>query len=145
MKLIGQELSELSALELENLPYLTVLTLASANIDQSVPNFATVYTRIRSRMSLIMGQIEVEHPELFALEFGKIAETDFVYTPSSTNIDQSAPNLVKIHVIIRSRMSSIMDLIRLELFELSALELEKFAIFDFVNTPWSNSIRGCNS
>ena len=39
---------------------------------------------IRSRMSLIMGQIEPEHPELFALEFGKIAEYDFVYTLSST-------------------------------------------------------------
>ena len=35
---------------------------------------------IRSRMSPIMGQIEPEHPELFALEFGKIAEYDFVYT-----------------------------------------------------------------
>ena len=47
-----------------------------------------------------------------------------VYTLSSTNIDQSAPNLVKIYVIIRSRMSSIMDLIGSELSELSALELE---------------------
>ena len=28
-------------------------------------------------MSLIMGQIEPEHLELFALEFGKIAESDF--------------------------------------------------------------------
>ena len=28
-------------------------------------------------MSLIMGQIEPEHPELFALEFGKIAESLF--------------------------------------------------------------------
>ena len=28
-------------------------------------------------MSLIMGQIEQEHKELFALEFGKIAEYDF--------------------------------------------------------------------
>ena len=51
---------------------------------------------IRSRMSLIIGEIELEHPELFALEFGKIAECDFFYTLSSTNIDQSAPNLVKI-------------------------------------------------
>ena len=76
-------------------------------------------------MSLIMGEIEPEHPELFALEFGKIAEYDFVYTLSSTNIDQSAPNLVKMYVIMKSRMSSIMDLIRPELFELSALELEK--------------------
>ena len=32
---------------------------------------------IKSRMSLIMGQIEPEHLELFALEFGKIAESDF--------------------------------------------------------------------
>ena len=31
-------------------------------------------------MSLIVSQIEPEYPELFALEFGKIAEYDFVYT-----------------------------------------------------------------
>ena len=66
---------------------------------------------IRSLMSLIMGQIEPEHPDLFALEFGKIAEYDFVYSLSSTNIDQSAPNLVKMYEIKRSRMSSIMDII----------------------------------
>ena len=68
-------------------------------------------------MSLIMGRIEPEHPELFALEFGKIAEYDFVYTLSSTNIDQSAPNIVKMYVTIRSQMSPIMDLIRPELSE----------------------------
>ena len=56
-------------------------------------------------MSSIIGQIEPEHLELFALEFGKIAESDFVNSLSSTNIDQSAPNLVKMYVIIRSRMS----------------------------------------
>ena len=66
---------------------------------------------IKSQMSLIMGQIEPEHPELFALEFGKIDENDFVHTLSSTNIDQSAQNLVKMYVIIRSGMSLIMDLI----------------------------------
>ena len=79
---------------------------------------------MRARMSSIMGQIEPEHPELFALEFGKIAEYDFVYTLASTNIDQSVPNLVKMYMTIRSQMSSIMDLIGPELFELSALELE---------------------
>ena len=31
-------------------------------------------------MSSIMEQIKPEHPKLFTLEFGKIAETDFVYT-----------------------------------------------------------------
>ena len=55
-----------------------------------------------SRMSSIMEQIKPENPELFALEFGKIAETDFVYTLASLNINQSAPNLVKMYVTIRS-------------------------------------------
>ena len=81
---------------------------------------------MKSQMSSILGQIESEHPELFALEFWKIAESDFVYTPASTNIDQSAPNLVKMYMTIRSRISSIMDVIRPELSELSYLELENF-------------------
>ena len=66
---------------------------------------------MRARMSSIMGQVETEHTELFALEFGKIAESDFVYTLVSTNINQSTPNLVKMYMTLRSRMSSIMDLI----------------------------------
>ena len=86
MELIRPELSELSALELKNLPYLTVYTLASANIDQSVPNSATIYMPIRSRMSLIMGHIELDHPELLALEFRKILNMT-VFTLSSTNIN----------------------------------------------------------
>ena len=121
MELIGPELSELFALELEKIAIFDfVYTLA--NIDLSVPHLATIYMPIRSRISLIMGQIEPEHSELFALEFGKIAEYDFVYNLSSTNINQSAPNLVKIYVIIRSRMSEIMEVIGPELSELSALE-----------------------
>ena len=79
---------------------------------------------VKSQMSLIMGQIELEHPELFALEFGKIAESDFVYTLASTNINLSSPNLVKMYMTTRVRMSSIMDLIGPELSDLSALDLE---------------------
>ena len=79
---------------------------------------------IRSRMSSIMGQIEAEHPELFALEFVNIAEYDFVYTLASTNINQSAPNLVQMYMTIRSRMSSIMEVIGPQLSELYAFELE---------------------
>ena len=79
---------------------------------------------IRSRMSSIMGQIEPEHLELFALEFRKIAQYDFVYTLASTNINQSAPNLVQMCMTIRARMSLIMELIRPELIKLSALEYE---------------------
>ena len=78
----------------------------------SVPKLATVYIAIKFRMRSI---IESENPELFALEFGKIAESDFVYIPASTNIDQSASNLVKMYMTIRSRMSSIMDLFGPEL------------------------------
>ena len=77
-------------------------------------------------MSLIMGQIKSENWELFALEFGKIAESDFVYTSASSNIDQSAPNLVKMYVTIRLHMTLIMDVIRPELSKLSNLEFENF-------------------
>ena len=91
-------------------------------------------------MSSIMEQIKPEHPELFALEFGKITETDFVYTLSSPNINQSAPNLVKMYVAIRSRISLIMNLIGAELFELFALEFAKIAESDFVYTLASTNV-----
>ena len=55
-----------------------------------------------------------------------MAESDFVYTPASTNIDQSVLNLVKMYVTIRLWMSLIMDLIGPELSKLSALEFENF-------------------
>ena len=58
-------------------------------------------------MSSIMCQFDPEHQDLLALEFGKIPESDFVYTLASTIMNQSAPNLVKMYVTIRSRMSSI--------------------------------------
>ena len=65
MDLIGPELSELFALEFAKIAESDfVYTLAPANIDQSVPNLATIYMPIRSQMSSIMGQIESEHPEL---------------------------------------------------------------------------------
>ena len=80
---------------------------------------------LKSRISSIMGQIEPEHPELFELEFRKIAEYDLVYTLASTNINQSAPNLVNMYVTITSRMTLIIGLIGPELSELFALEFAK--------------------
>ena len=74
-------------------------------------------------MSVIMGQIEPEHPELFALEFGKIAETVFVYSLAPTKVNQSAPNLVQMYVTIRSQMILIINVIGSEL--LFALEFAK--------------------
>ena len=72
-----------------------VYTQASANMDQSVPNLVTIYMPIKSLTNSIMGQIEPEHLKLFVLEFGKVAESDFVYTLASTNINQSAPTCSK--------------------------------------------------
>ena len=70
MDLIGPELSQLFTLEFAKVAESGfVYTLASLNIDQSVPNLTTIYMPIISRMSLIIGQIEIEHLELFALEF----------------------------------------------------------------------------
>ena len=75
MDLIGPDLFELSALEIKKIAiFYFVYTLASANIDKSIPNLATIYMPVRSRMTSIMGQIEPEHLELFAHKFGKIAD-----------------------------------------------------------------------
>ena len=91
-------------------------------------------------MTWIMEQFKLEHPELFALEFGKIAKTDFVYTLAFPNIKQSAPNLVKMYVTIRSWMSVIMDLIGAELSEFFGLEFAKIAESDFVYTQASTNL-----
>ena len=99
---------------------------------------------IRSRISWISGQIEPEQPDLFALEFRKIAESDFVYTSiytlASTNINQSASNLVKMYVTIRSQRNLIMDFIGPELSEFFALEFSKIAESDFVYTLASTNV-----
>ena len=69
-------------------PELFVYTLASPNINQSATNLVKMYVTIRSRMSSIIDLKGPKLSELFALEFAKIAEFDFVYTIASTNVDQ---------------------------------------------------------
>ena len=95
---------------------------------------------IRSQMSLIMEQIEPECPKLFVREFRKIAESDFVHTLASANINQSAPNLVEMYVTIRSWMILIMNLIGPELSELFPFEFAKIAESDFVFTKASTNV-----
>ena len=78
-----------------------------------------------SRMSSIWVKLNQNIQSCLPLNLEKFAEYDFVYTLLLfKNIDQSATNLVKMYVIIRSRMSSIMDLMGPEMSESSALELE---------------------
>ena len=65
--IIGQikpEHLELFALEF-------VFTLASTNMNQSVPNLVKMYVTIICQMSLIMDLIGPELSDLFALEFAK--------------------------------------------------------------------------
>ena len=69
MEPIRPELSKLSALEFENLPYLTFYSLASTNINQSSLNLVKMYMTTRAQMSSIMEPIGPELSELSALEF----------------------------------------------------------------------------
>ena len=90
-------------------------------------------------MTLIMGQIEQEHPELFALEFGKIAEYDFVYTiiykywPISAKLGQNVCD----HKILDEFDYGFN---RNRTFRVICRWIRKFAIFDFVYTLASANI-----
>ena len=50
-----------------------------------------------------MGPIGPEQLEFFALELGKIATFNFVYSLASTNINQSAPDFVTTNMNIDLR------------------------------------------
>ena len=63
-------------------------------------------------MRSIMDLMGSELSELFALEFAKIAESDFVYTIASTNVDQLVPNMVTMYMTMRPWMGLIMGQIR---------------------------------
>ena len=76
-------------------------------------------------MSSIRGPIGPEQLELFALELGKVAACDFVYSLTSTNINQSAPKFVTMNMSIRSQMSLIMGQVIPDQLVFSALEIEK--------------------
>ena len=81
-----------------------------------------MYVTTGSRMSSIMDLIRAELSELFALEFAKIAESDFVYTIAFTNVDQLVPNMVTIYMTMSSWMSFIIIEILQKHLELLALE-----------------------
>ena len=72
-----------------------------------------------------MGPIGLEQLELSALELGKNAAFDIVYSLAFTNISQSAPNLVTMYVSIRSLMGLIMGQVIPDQSVLSTLEIEK--------------------
>ena len=54
-----------------------------------------------------MDLIGPELSELFSLELAKIAESDFVYTMASTNVDQLVPNMVTVYMMMSFIMGQI--------------------------------------
>ena len=73
MDIIGPECPELFTLELGKFAKLDfVSTLASTNINQSVPNLVKMKTSIRSQMSSIMDIIGPELYKLSVLELEKL-------------------------------------------------------------------------
>ena len=63
---------------------------------------------------------------------------------ASTNINKSAPNLVKIYMTPRSWMSLIMSLIGYKKCDLFGLHLDLFGVFDFAYTLASTCIYDAN-
>ena len=72
---------------LKKKPVIFDFVYASANIDQSPPNMDKIFMSNRIWMSSIMGPIWPEQLELFALELGKIAAFNLVYSLAFTNIN----------------------------------------------------------
>ena len=64
-------------------------------------------------MSSIIDLFGPELYKLFALEFAKIAESDFFYSLASTDEDELVPNMVTIYMIMRSWMTLVMGQIGL--------------------------------
>ena len=83
-----------------------------------------MYVTVRSWKSSIMNLIGREWLELSAFYFKKMLYLT-VYTLSSANINQSAPNLVTMYMSIRFQTSSIMGQVVPDQSVLSAFEIEK--------------------
>ena len=106
MYLVGLEHSELSALEQEKLPY------TSDCLHSIICKCRTISTKLGHNIyghKISSDEFDYRSnptstTDFFALEFGKIAEFDFVYS-------LKAQNLVNMYMTIISWMSSIMDLI----------------------------------
>ena len=124
MNLIGREWSELSALYLKNFYLTCLLSIICRYRPVSIKLGQNIYVQ-QNLNEFDHGPIGPEQLELFALELGKIAAFDFVYSQASTNINQSAPNLVTVYMSIRSQMSLIMGQFIPDQSVTSALEIEK--------------------
>ena len=101
-----------------------VYSLASTIFNQSALNLAKIYNH-KILDEFDYGSNRIRMTGVIYPWIRKIATFVSVYTLASIFINQWAPNLVKLYMTIRSHLSSIMAVIRLERLQLFALELEK--------------------
>ena len=138
LELIGPEMSKLSALELENLPYIWLC------LHSSICKYWPVSTKLGHNIYAYKVSDEFYYRTnqirtsavICPWIWKKIAEYDFVYTLSSTNIDQSTLNLVKMYMIIQFDYGSNTT----RTVRVICSWIRKFAIFDSVYTPASANI-----
>ena len=125
MNLIGREWSELSVLYFKTVIFDFVYTIICKYRPVSTKFGQTIY--VQQNLSLIMGPIGPKQLELhvFALELGKIAAFNFVYSLASTNINQSAQNLITMNISIKSQMSLIIGQEMPDKSVLSTFKIEK--------------------
>ena len=101
---------------------ITVHLIGRLPLSEALPSLPLV---ISSPEHKVLRVSYCDHSPSVSVSSSSVVRSHFlVYTLASTNMNQSAPNLVHMYMTIRSRMSSIMELIGPELSELSALELE---------------------
>ena len=86
--------------------------------------FFSLFAIFSSSEHEVLGVTYFDHSPSVGVRRPSVRSHFLVHTLASNNINQSAPNLVQMYMTIRSRMSSIMELIGPGLSELSALELE---------------------
>ena len=94
------------------------------NICRSYDFFSFSLTRARSAELAIVTTHHLSVPSVRPSDVRPSVRIFLVYILISTNMYQSVPNLARMYLTIRSRISLIMDVNRQEMPQLSALELE---------------------
>ena len=95
---MGTECLELSALYLKKTVIFDFVYTKSV-----ICKYRAVSTKLGQNIYIQQILNEFNHGSECALELGKIATFDFVYSLASTNISQSAPNLVTMNMSIDLR------------------------------------------
>ena len=120
-----------------------VFTLVSTNINQSASAMVkNIYITICSLMGLIMGVIAPAGPDLSTFELEKLLNmTVYTIEIASINMNQSAPNLVKMYMSIGSQIESLIGPEWQELFAFLWEKLHCLTVYTLASTNINHSAR----